>query len=67
MLGILDKFRESVVSQGPDIDERLLRTMKSRMGGIVEFLNAVETLRNARVPQGTFSRHSQLTWGFRLE
>ena len=64
MLSILDKFRESIVSQGPDIDERLLRTMKSCMGGIIEFQNAVDTLRKTRVSQGTFSQHSQLTWGF---
>ena len=64
MLGILDKFRESIVSRGPDIDEHLLGMMKIRMGGIVEFQSAVE---NARMPQETFSRHSQLTWGFCLK
>jgi hypothetical protein len=50
-------------------DEGLLKTIKSHMGDIIEFQNAGESLRNnARVASGYFlSRHSQLTWGFRLE
>jgi len=33
----------------PDIDERILKTIKR---GIIKFQNAVEALRNARMPRG---------------